>query len=590
VQSGNQHQHEVRDSSQSALVYEANLVTLQDLLRALELESPGTELNLPMLRSTARRLSRYLSKPENEIRIELLPYVRADFASDLHKRHYRPASVRSYANYASILEKMAKKLGFTPEPMGFVASWENVLEHMPTGRKCHDIASYAISQEKKPLDFSDEDLKRWFEVRLAAGRGRTSLMVQKAFFRRQVFQRGLSAHFPLLSPPKSPNYAVPFQDLPEPMKSELDSLWRWKTEPISVGRPKNARVRLISAQYLRSFICQIAGYVLKITGEKATSLRELLTKERITNFLVWCINERKVTSGPLSTKIGMLWAAVREFPLLSNHDLSWLPTLTSLLPKDSETARDEAKNRKWVQYDTLCLVPEKIRAEATQKFARQASTSARSIALAVRDELLMLWLVILPWRQRNLRECKIRSRDQGGNIFKEEIPPFSTVAKPKWVEEALQKNPHDKFWQFYFREDETKTDHVVHCLAPKQLIPLLEEYLGQHRPALIKGSDPGFLFLNSEGRQLKANRMDDLVESLALRHAGRCVNPHLFRDIFAKTWLDEHPEDYLTVSKILWHRNIQTTLRIYGRKFDESHGVRRVELWFEERGKRRNAI
>jgi hypothetical protein len=26
----------------------------------------------------------------------------------------------------------------------------------------------------------------------------------------------------------------------------------------------------------------------------------------------------------------------------------------------------------------------------------------------------------------------------------------------------------------------------------------------------------------------------------------------------------QHPEDYLTVSKKLWHKNIQTTLRSYG--------------------------
>jgi len=51
----------------------------------------------------------------------------------------------------------------------------------------------------------------------------------------------------------------------------------------------------------------------------------------------------------------------------------------------------------------------------------------------------------------------------------------------------------------------------------------------------------------------------------------------------AVKWLEEHPEDYLTVSKILWHRNIQTTLRIYGRNFDESHGVRRMEAWLEDR-------
>jgi len=49
--------------------------------------------------------------------------------------------------------------------------------------------------------------------------------------------------------------------------------------------------------------------------------------------------------------------------------------------------------------------------------------------------------------------------------------------------------------------------------------------------------------------------------------------------------LEHHPEDFLTLSKILWHRNIKTTLQIYGANFDESHGARRVEQWLDARRK-----
>ncbi len=159
MQSGNQNQYEVRDSGQSTLIYAPKLVTLQDLLNALDVESTSNGHNLPMLRTTAHHLSHYLGKPEDEIRIELLPYVRSGFVSDLRKRHYQPASVRSYANYVSIMEKKAMELGFTPEPTGLVAAWDEILRRMPTGRKCSGIASYAISLDKRPIDFSDDDLR-----------------------------------------------------------------------------------------------------------------------------------------------------------------------------------------------------------------------------------------------------------------------------------------------------------------------------------------------------------------------------------------------------------------------------------------------
>jgi hypothetical protein len=75
----------------------------------------------------------------------------------------------------------------------------------------------------------------------------------------------------------------------------------------------------------------------------------------------------------------------------------------------------------------------------------------------------------------------------------------------------------------------------------------------------------------------------ELFSALTLRYKGRRVTPHIFRDIFAFRWLESHPEDYLTVSKALWHRDINTTLRIYGSRFDESHGVMRVEEWLDGR-------
>jgi integrase len=48
-------------------------------------------------------------------------------------------------------------------------------------------------------------------------------------------------------------------------------------------------------------------------------------------------------------------------------------------------------------------------------------------------------------------------------------------------------------------------------------------------------------------------------------------------------WLDDHPEDYLTLSKILWHSDVRTTLRIYGRNFDESNGAAKVDEWLKKK-------
>ena len=135
-------------------------------------------------------------------------------------------------------------------------------------------------------------------------------------------------------------------------------------------------------------------------------------------------------------------------------------------------------------------------------------------------------------------------------VFYGQLSPLVHIAKPQWVEDALRVNPAEKFWQFHFCEDETKTGHSVRGILPRRLIPLLEEYLQNHRPNIVAEVDPGTLFLTQSGARDRQSTTD-LVAQLVLENAGRRITPHIFRDIFAYAWLDDHPEDFLTLSKIL---------------------------------------
>jgi integrase len=205
----------------------------------------------------------------------------------------------------------------------------------------------------------------------------------------------------------------------------------------------------------------------------------------------------------------------------------------------------------------------------------------KKAALLAVEELIMKWLIILPWRQRNLRECRVNGSNP--NLFRAKIPPFSDIDKPEWVKVEERTNPNAEFWQFRFSKDETKTGINVHAILPRPLIGLLEEYLQLFRPHLLRVLDPCTLFLNETGTPLEDKQVITIVGTRTLRHGGRRVTPHLFRDIVAYTWLKEHPADYLTLSKMLWHKNISTTIYYYGSRFNESSGVVAMESWVEER-------
>jgi hypothetical protein len=207
----------------------------------------------------------------------------------------------------------------------------------------------------------------------------------------------------------------------------------------------------------------------------------------------------------------------------------------------------------------------------------------RWVAWMRQKQLILKWLTVLPWRQRNLRQVRLVSRGQShANIFHEEVSEVSPMDLPPWAEAALKVDPDEKLWQFAFSEEETKARREVRGAIPRPLVPLLEDFLAKYRSRLVKGTDPETLFLNYEGRPFGENSIRDLVSAATLQYVKRRVTPHLFRDIFAVAFLKD-TRDYLSLSKVLWHKNPKITIELYGRFFDESAGARVVEEWFEGR-------
>ena len=554
------------------------LQSLQDLLDAVKEAGEEQPQTIGMLRSTVAQISTFLARPPQEIPIDKLANMRPELKAFLKGRGYKRNSVRSYMNYCRILLRQAEKLGWVHRLPVLPEEWETVLLQMPRDKNYAAIAMYAASKGKKPSDLTDDDLEEWVRAAILQGRTYRYANQLRSCFRGRVLRTGLAADFPNLSLHPTDSYGIPLRDFPEPLRAQVEALLNWKTAPLSFGRTGKSRLRPISARNLRHFIGRIVGFVRNVRGEDVNCLETLLTKEHLASYLEWSVNERKVKPQPLAALCGVLYAAVRTFPLLEAKDFTWMPKLVSSLPEDSYTKTKEAKERKWVDWDRLALVPKMIRNEAN----RNHGANPKRYALAVRDQLLIIWLLTQPWRQRNLRECKLLPREQGGNLFKSQISPLATIAKPPWARNALKSNPYEEFWQFYFREEETKTGRPVHSLLPKQLVPLLEEYISEHRPLLLKGNDPGTLFLNSEGNPLTIQSLKIIVENLTVRFAGRRVTPHLFRDIVAVKWLEKHPEDFITASRFLWHSNPSTLFKIYGRNFDESYAAQRMEGWLDE--------
>jgi integrase len=446
-----------------------------------------------------------------------------------------------------------------------------------SGKKCEELAIHLSQIRKKPQDVTIEDVDAWVQQVIMDDQTYRGATSQKGRFWRLLRACGCTEQLPLCLT-REKGYGIPLDKLPTQLKREVTELLSWKGAEFALGRRNSARIRKVSSDGLRHTICQLYGFATSICGETSiATLPQLLQKSIVWRFLEWKINERKVKPQGLRLQISRVFAAMGQHPAYKSEDLSWLKELLDGLPTEHESELKRRKAVKYVEYKVLESIVEQIHAER-----RDAEKKGPwRLALEVRNELLMKWLPILPWRQRNVRECRIGGPNP--NLFRARILPFSDIDRPEWVLREELKNPGADFWQFHFNPDETKTGIDVQAILPRQLISLLEEYLRGHRKNLLRGADPGTLFLNQNGRPMTEDQVTVVVGDLTQTYCGKRVTPHPFRDIVAFTWLKEHSKDYLTLSKMLWHADVNTTVRMYGSRFNESCGVSAMDSWLEKR-------
>jgi integrase len=528
-----------------------------------------------MLRTTCSRIAAYLDMPAEQITIESVSETKPGFRPFLESRKYAENSIRTYVNHARILLNSATQLGWKPTE-AVPEGWRGVLALAPE-RKCTDIVRHFARIRMLPNDVTIEDVDSWVQSSVQRGASYQRAGMKKTWFWRLLRDCGCTEQTPM-SLRRETDYGIPMARLSPGLRGEVIEVLKWKQAMYAVGRPKKGRHRAATANNLRQVICGLIGFAVNILGKPdVTSLSQVVQEQVVGGYVEWGINEREIKGESLHYHIRLLSAAMRQHPSYKSLDFSWLKPLMDSIPIEPKSELRQRKAGKYLEYSVVESIPAKI--HAGRPAAERKGID--HVALLVMEELLMKWLVTLPWRQRNIRECRINGPKP--NLFKRSIPPFSAIDKPQWVLQEEQENPVAEFWQFGFSPDETKTGIEIHALLPRQLIGLLEEYLIDFRTHLLRGSDPGTLLVNRSGKPMTKDQMIRTVSDLTLRHGGRRVTPHPFRDIVAYTWLKGHPEDFLTLSKMLWHMNITTTINTYGGRFNESSGVTAMESWLDER-------
>ena len=549
-----------------------------ELLTALE-----SEKDYGMMRTTAHYFTEFKQVPFEQLKIDDIDNMASPFKDFLRKKApYQKNSIRSFCTYLQRLVAHAKRLGWVTAKPEVADFWKDMIVALPTNGS-RGIPRFAI-RIGKAAEFTDADLDRWEQDFLENGGSYKNAKRLKASFRRSLADSGLSERLPNINCDKQRHghYSDPFHLLPAKWKADIELVIHTKlAKKVIPGRGK--RIRPITGQNVKNGFIRYCGYLIKVAGREDlydAPLPHLFTKNLVIGYINFCLTTRGLKGDSVRNLLRVLHATLKCHSAYNAQDFSWFASVVSEIELEPSSAKFKRKMEKYVDFGLL----EQIRYMLLAKRKEAAKLGNQAVAWLIHDALLISWFITLVWRQRNVRECRL-----GHNLFRAALLPMTQITIPAWVREKLKSNAQEQFWQFYFAEDETKAGRIVHSILPHTLVSLLEEYLSKWRPLLVRNTDPGTLFLNREGGPLTSEELRDLVSNLTLKYARRRVNPHMFRDIFAYWWLSQYAEDINTVSKMLWHKNIQTTINIYGWKFDESAALCRVETIREFQGQQQLA-
>jgi integrase len=95
------------------------------------------------------------------------------------------------------------------------------------------------------------------------------------------------------------------------------------------------------------------------------------------------------------------------------------------------------------------------------------------------------------------------------------------------------------------------------------LTDIIDEYVHEFRPALLRGTNASWLFPGEGGQPKNKLLFSKQITERIQKAVGLRITPHQFRHAAAAIYLKHHPGNYETVRRVLGHRSLTTTVKFY---------------------------
>ena len=332
--------------------------------------------------------------------------------------------------------------------------------------------------------------------------------------------------------------SLAWSDLPASFKADVDRwLSRQRGDDLFAEDGPSTPLKPITLKNYDTIV-RTSAWALVQAGVAPDAIRSLADLVTLPNFQLilqdlWNRTGRKKTS-TLARRADVLIAMARHYLKLDEVALAQLrrsakrvtPETTGLTQKNSDRLRpfDNPET-----FEKLINLPFVMRAQVEKgrlSPVRAAQQSEMAVAIAI--------LLIAPIRIKNLRHIEI----------------------------GRQLRTHGELMMLSFVEEEVKNAVPLEFEIDAATAELITWYIERHRP-LLAPQGSLFLFPGRDGGPRSEGGLSTPLVKALRRGIGLPINPHLFRHLAAKLFLDAHPGHYETVRQLLGHKTIMTTMRFY---------------------------
>jgi integrase len=332
-------------------------------------------------------------------------------------------------------------------------------------------------------------------------------------------------------------YVLPWSAFPESLSAEVDAfLLRLSGANLDEDGPlRSARPATLKT---RAYQLRVAASALVHKGQDPlaiTSIAELLTFANYQLILRFLLDRHGGKTSPQVGQIaGFLKDVVRHWLKADDETVERFRRLAGRLSLNHRgmTAKNRDRLRSFDDPATVAAfleLPHKLRREVEAGVG-----PLRPRALKAQYAVAIALLQAVPLRIANLCALDVRRN-------------------------LIQRG---KRLYLVIEGDATKNGEPVDFELPAPMVDLLAWYVREHRPVLL-GVASDALFPGEGGKAKHPGTLAGQIKATVQRHVGVSANPHLFRHIAGKIFLDARPGEYETVRQVLRHKSIATTTAFY---------------------------